>query len=111
MTLDGKTFRVTATAAGGVVSSDTRLHLKQRGPRVLGRYCGGTIARGYLIGGLSGSGLSFRYAQTEADGHVHGGRSLCDLHQLPDGRLLISEHFTWETRAGSGTNLFEEIAS
>lgn len=109
MNLNGKTFRVAATAPGSVVNSETHLHLQQRGLRVLGCYAGGSIGRGYLIGDLSGSTLSFRYAQREADGHVHGGHSVCDLHRLVDGRLWLTEHFTWETRAGTGTNHFEEL--
>jgi hypothetical protein len=111
MMLNGKTFRVAATAEAGVVSSDTRLQFRHQGHRVFGRYHGGRIARGYLIGTLVGCGLHFRYAQTEADGHVHGGHSRCELTALPDGRLLLTEHFTWETRSGSGTNLFEEVVS
>ena len=109
MNLNGKVFQVAATAPGGVVSTQTRLHLQQRGSRVLGRYSGGTIERGYLVGQVSGSLLYFRYAQREVDGHMHGGHSSCDLHYLPDGRLRLNEHFTWETRSGTGTNLFDEI--
>jgi len=37
---------------------------------------------------LAESRLSFRYAETEGD-----------------GRLLLSERLTWDTRAGSGINL------
>ena len=35
---------------------------------------------------------------------------VCELQQLPDGRMALTEHFTWESRAGSGTNLLEQIA-
>ena len=110
MNLDGRRFRVTATAEGGVVSQDTLLEFVQRGDRVLGRYQGGTIARGYLVGTTVGAGLHFRYAQREADGHIHGGRSVCDLHVSAGRVLRLEEHFTWETRPGSGTNVFEEIS-
>jgi hypothetical protein len=30
--------------------------------------------------------------------------------RLADGRIRIFEHFSWTSRAGSGTNVFEEIA-
>ncbi len=109
MNLDGKQFRVAATAAQGVVSEDTVLEFVQRGVRVLGRYQGGAVIRGYLVGTLTGRSLRFRYAQHEAGGHIHGGQSVCDLHALPGGRLRLEEHFAWDTRPGSGTNLFEEI--
>jgi hypothetical protein len=109
MNLDGLSFQVKATAAVGVVSSDTRLRLVQRGTRVLGRYEGGSIERGCLVGTLSGHTLSFRYAQREIAGGIHGGRSLCTLELLRDGRLRLHEHFTWETREGTGTNVFEQV--
>lgn len=109
MNLDGIRMHVSATAEQGVVSSETRIHFIQKGPRVLGRYRGGRIGRGYLIGRLTGSELTFRYAQREESGEIHGGRSVCDVDRTVDGRIRIVEHFTWRTRAGSGTNVFEEI--
>ena len=108
MNLDGTSFQVSATATEGVVSRETRLRFVQRGARVLGRYHGGTIRRGYLVGELQGRRLRFRYAQIEASGHVHGGRSVCEFERTDAGRLRLLEHFHWETRAGSGTNVFEQ---
>ena len=108
--LHGRSFRVASTAAIGVVSSDTELVLAQKGTRVLGRYGGGTIGRGVLVGRIDDGVLLFRYAQRELDGAIHGGRSTCDLRQDADGRVTILEHFTWETRTGSGTNVFVESA-
>jgi hypothetical protein len=109
MNLDRTSFHVTATAAGGVVGRDTRLDFAQRGSRVLGRYSGGAIQRGVLVGELRGRTLSFRYAQTEATGQVHGGASICRLQVNQSGRLRIYEHFVWETRPGHGTNVFDQI--
>lgn len=108
MRLDGSSFVVSSTAETGVISTDTRLDFVQRGRRVLGRYRGGSITRGCLVGTLRDNTLRFRYAQTEANGHVHGGSSVCDLEVLRDGRIWIHEHFTWETRAGRGTNVFDQ---
>ena len=109
MNLDGIRMHVSSAAEQGVVSSETRIHFIQKGPRVLGRYRGGSIGRGYLIGRLTGGELNFRYAQREASGEIHGGRSVCEVDRTADGRIRIVEHFTWRTRAGSGTNVFEEI--
>src|SRR5262245_12796457 len=110
MTLDGRTFRVSATADNGVVDSNTLLSFIERGGRVVGRYSGGAIERGCLVGLRQGSRLTFRYAQREGDGQIHGGHSDCALESRADGRLLLAEHFTWDTRPGAGTNYFEEIA-
>ena len=109
MNLDGVHMHVSATAKKSVVSSETRLHLRQKGSRVLGRYSGGAVERGCLVGRLSGPELVFRYTQRETSGEIHGGRSICEVQRLNDGRTRIVEHFTWSTRQGSGTNVFDEI--
>jgi hypothetical protein len=109
MNLDGTQFRVSATADVGVVGAETQLQFIQRGSRVLGRYAGGSIARGCLVGTVTGSELRFRYVQRERAGGLHAGRSTCRLELLHDGRLRLREHFTWVTRFGSGTNVFEQV--
>jgi len=111
MNLDGLCFQVCTTASVGVVSAQTRLHLKQRGSRIFGRYEGGSILRGCLVGQVSGHALTFRYTQRERAGGIHGGRSSCVLEILSDGRLRIHEHFTWKTREGAGTNIFEQASN
>lgn len=110
ISLDGLEMNVTSTAASGVVGSGTRLHFAQRGNRVVARYAGGAVARGWLVGRLRGSELVFRYAQREESGAIHGGRSVCQVERLGNGRTRIIEHFTWSTRDGSGTNVFDECA-
>jgi hypothetical protein len=101
---------VSSTAPDGVVGSDTRLTFQQRGDRVIARYAGGAVARGILVGRVIGERLVFRYAQRERDGVIHGGRSVCDVIHLPDGRLRVMERFEWSTRAGRGINTFDELA-
>lgn len=107
--LDGRTMFVSATAATGIVGSNTRLHFSQRGSRVAARYSGGDVARGWLVGRWIGEQLTFRYLQHERDGAIHGGHSVCDVVRLENGRARIIENFTWKTRAGSGTNVFDEV--
>ena len=107
--LDGLRMYVSSTAVAGVVDSDTRLQFIQKGRRVVARYAGGSVKRGCLVGRLWGSELVFRYAQSEATGEVHGGRSVCRVERLSSGRIRIIERFTWTSRPGSGTNVFDEI--
>ena len=106
---DGRTMFVSSTATTGVVGEDTRLYFKQRGQRVVARYAGGRVKRGWLVGTCIGHTLRFRYAQGETDRRIHAGHSVCDVVQLPDGRLRVLEHFTWTTRDASGTNVFDEL--
>lgn len=109
--LDGVVMRVSATARSGVIDSATRLRFRQRGARVLGRYGGGSVLRGYLVGTLDDTRLRFRYTQRETSGEIHGGVSACDVIPQSDGGLRILEHFRWRTRRGSGTNVFESDAA
>lgn len=109
MNLDGLSMYVSTTAACGQVGTDTQLHLAQWGSRVFGRYAGGAIKRGFLVGRLAGAQLAFRYTQLEASGEIHGGCSRGEVQRRSDGRIRIVEHFVWRTRAGSGVNVFDEI--
>lgn len=109
MNLDGLTMCVSSTASIGVVGAGTLLHFTQKGSRVLARYSGGSIQRGYLVGDIEDERLRFRYTQIEANGGIHGGSSVCDVETLSDGRTRIVEHFTWRTREGSGDNVFDEM--
>src|SRR5512145_2690009 len=99
---------VSATAALGVVGAGTDLRFVQRGSRVVGRYVGGTIDRGCLVGRVIGSTLVWHYVQRERSGELHAGQSVCDVIERVDGRVRVIERFRWQTRAGSGTNVFDE---
>ena len=109
MNLHGRVLAVSGTDPNGIVGAGTRLYLSQLGDRVAGRYSGGRIRRGCLVGRLAGVGLRFRYLQREESGEIHGGDSHCELEQLDDGRFRLIEHFSWTTREGSGINVFEEV--
>jgi hypothetical protein len=106
--LDGVCMSVSSTDQRGVVSAETTLRFTQRNAVVFARYAGGSVERGCLVGKFAEAVLSFRYVQREASGEIHGGRSVCDVTRRSDGRIRIVEHFAWDTRDGSGTNVFEE---
>ena len=107
--LDGAAMYVSSTDDRGVVDAKTRLYFTQKGSRVFARYGGGSVVSGCLVGALSGSELVFRYTQLEDSGQIHGGRSICEVQRKAQTGLRVIEHFTWTTRSGSGTNIFDEI--
>ena len=109
VSLDGVMMFVSSTADSGVVDANTRIAFRQHGSRVVGRYQGGRVRRGLLVGRRSGSGLTFRYVQVEDSGEIHGGRSTGDITRTASGRIRIVERFAWTTRHGSGTNVFDEL--
>jgi hypothetical protein len=108
-TLDGISMRAVATGAGGQVDRNTLFSFSQEGGTVWAHYAGGAVEVGYLAGRLTDGRLVFRYCQVDRQGEVHGGRSVCDLEVLPDGRLRLVEHFQWESRSENGTNVLEQV--
>lgn len=109
-TLHGIRMRVVATAANGVVGADTVFVFQQRGRLVTASYAGGRIVAGFLAGRWEQDGrLFFRYAQVTVDESVESGRSFATLARTPMGKLRLEENFVWESKPGSGTNVFEEI--
>ncbi len=108
--LDGITMAPVATADVGEISDETLLKLERSGPLVTGRYRGGAIIEGYLIGFITGSDFRFRYIQTDKSGNLDAGMSNAIIEQLDDGRIRMIEHFQWATRPTSGTNIFEQVS-
>jgi hypothetical protein len=92
-----------------VVDADTLFTFAQDGKVVSAQYAGGKVRQGFLVGVLASGELWFRYAQLDVDGHLDGGSSRCEISRTPDGKLRLLEHFQWESREGSGTNIFEEL--
>jgi len=108
--LDGAVMRVIETAPHARIGPDTVFCLDLNNSRLSGRYGGGPVADGWLAGDLdpTGTHARFRYLQVGTDGVIDSGESTADVARLPDGRFRLTEHFTWSSRAGSGTNQLEE---
>ena len=110
ISLDGIKMHVVATADGGEVNSATIFDFTQDDSIVAARDSGGKIKLGYLMGIMNSSGsLQFRYTRVDNDGRLDGGCSTCEVSRMADGRVRLLEHFQWESRHGTGTNVFEEI--
>ncbi len=110
ISLDGIKMHVISTAEGGEVNTKTLFDFTQDGSVVAARYGGGKIRLGYLVGMMNPAGsLEFRYTQVDNDGRLDGGYSSCEISMMADGRIRLFKHFKWESREGTGTNVFEEI--
>jgi len=111
ISLNGIQMRVVTTASSGVVNADTLFSFTQEDAVVSAQYSGGKVRLGYLVGLSSPEGLRFRYAQLDIEDQLDGGQSTCEITRTPDGRIRLLEHFQWESREGTGTNIFEEVQS
>jgi hypothetical protein len=109
ISLDGIQMHVVSTAQGGEVNNETLFDFTQDGPVISARYTGGKIKLGYLVGISTDEGFQFRYTQVDNDDRLDGGYSTCEISRMADGRIRLLEHFKWESREGTGTNVFEEI--
>lgn len=99
-------MHVVETAANGEVGDATDFEFTQRGAEVTCAYTGGAIVSGFLVGRLEGNVLRFVYVQSDHGGRLDAGESRGELCRLPDGRIRMTEHFTWFTRPGTGCNEF-----
>lgn len=106
--LDGRVLRPAADTAGGAVGVDTEFRFRQSGDLVWGRYSGGQIRLGFLVGSSDGETVRFRYTQITTDGETATGQSSDRIEVLPDGRVRLHETWAWDSREGSGTSLLEE---
>ena len=111
LSLQGRRFAAT-WAEGGDVSAGltgTVFDYGQNGDLVWARYAGGDIRLGHLAGTRVRDTLDFRYAHVTVAGDTASGHCVSTVGHLPDGRLSLHERWEWDSRAGSGESLLEEI--
>lgn len=108
--LDGAVLRLTQPADNATVGPGTVMCIELDGNTLRGHYGGGAIQDGWLIGTIQadGSTARFNFLQLTRDGLVETGVSTARIRRLTDGRWRLTEEFAWTSRAGSGTNVFEE---
>lgn len=109
VSLDGRTLVGVENADGGEVSSETRFRFEQDGDRIHARYSGGDVVDGHLLGTLEGDRWDVRYVQLNVDGETATGHSVGTVERLPDGRVRVTDEWEWESQAGTGETVLEEI--
>ncbi|MEU1645045.1 hypothetical protein ABZ422_09730 [Micromonospora zamorensis] len=109
ISLDGRRFRAVADVVAGEVGTQTVFAYHERAGEVWAEYAGGSIRRGHLVGTRTGDRLDFRYVQLNTDGQTSSGHCVSEVSVLPDGRVRLHETWSWESRAGSGSSVVEEV--
>lgn len=107
--LEGRVCVGVSNTGTGEVGLQTTFTYRQNGRVVWAEYCGGDVARGYLVGTRDGADLHFRYVHLGTDGQTSSG--VCDstIEVLNDGRIRFHEIWEWESRPGSGVSIVEEV--
>jgi hypothetical protein len=107
---DGAVMRVVRAAPNARIGPDTVFCFDLDGRRLSARYGGGAVTEGWLVGDLdpATSQARFHYLQVGVDGSAEAGESVAELDRTEDGRWRLTEHFTWSSGEGSGTNQLQE---
>lgn len=106
--MDGRVLRSPDAVQGGQVTPDTEFRFRQSGDMIWGRYSGGGIRLGFLVGTTDGQTLRFRYTQLDTRGATASGSTVDRIESLPDGRVRLHETWAWDSQAGAGTSVLEE---
>jgi len=111
MNYNNKIFRAVSNSSNGETSAATIFYYEQTGTILTGKYSGGRIVTGQLLGLVSDDGrLDFRYHQLNTDGQLMTGICQSVPELLPDGKIRL--HETWRWTCGdesSGTSTVDEI--
>ncbi|MEU2714002.1 hypothetical protein [Streptomyces sp. NPDC007205] len=107
--LDGLILAPVADQAPGQVGTHTRFAYHETEGEIWAEYAGGDVVRGHLVGTREGDRLDFRYVQLRTDGSTASGHCVSTVVELPDGRVRLEETWEWESRAGSGTSVVEQV--
>lgn len=110
--LDGRIFAdVTADHAGHVDAGTRFTYHEERDGTIWGRYEGGHVRLGFLVGTRQGDALTFRYSHVTTDGETASGRCRSTIEALNDGRLRMREAWYWESHEGAGESTVEELTT
>ncbi len=107
--LDGRVFRAAGAAEGGEVDEQTEFRFRQSADLVWGRYSGGNIRLGLLVGTSDGTTVRLRYTQVTRAGETATGASTDRIEVVGDGRVPLHETWAGDSRDGTGTSVLEEV--
>ncbi len=109
--LNNRVFASIANTSNGEVSDDTIFHYFQQDNTIWGKYAGGEIERGTLIGKFIGDcNIYFSYQHINLLGEIRSGICTSRIETLDDGRLRMYESWQWFDKDRSeGTSVIEEV--
>ena len=108
--LDGRHFRPPDDATGGDVGMSTEFVFHQDGDMIWATYDGGRVRKGFLVGTSDGAYAEFRYTQLLTDGTTASGWSRDRIETLANGNVRLHEAWRWESRAGAGTSVLDQVS-
>jgi hypothetical protein len=108
--LDGRRFRDVTSEHSGDVSGETVFdYHEDNDGTIWAQYGGGKVRLGFLVGTRENEELDFRYAHVTTSGETATGHCTSRVEVLGDGRLRLHERWEWESKAGTGRSVVEEV--
>ncbi|MDG5814154.1 GNAT family N-acetyltransferase [Chitinispirillales bacterium ANBcel5] len=108
--LHNRRFTVVENSGPGAeVNEETIFTFFQNDELVVGYYEGGKIKEGELTGYIDGDRFVFHYIQVNCNGEKNSGNAYDTLKTGKNGKLQIIDTWKWETKAGSGKCIMEEM--
>ena len=95
MNLDNKKFVTTANQSG-LSSDETIFHYFQNGSKITGKYKGGSILEGMIIGKQTqDSKIELLYQCLTTEGELKAGQSKGLISETEDGKLKLEFDWNW----------------
>ena len=107
----GRLFRPVETQGNSQTGSDTIFKYEQKGDLLTGKYSGGDILYGHLIGSVDDRGkINMRYHHMTVDGILMTGKCRSRPEILDNGKIRLHERWQWTCGDFSkGRSTLEEI--
>ena len=111
MNYNGRIFRGRSNSDDGEVDCETYFYYSQAGNVLTGRYTGGKVVDGQLLGVVHEDGsLEFCYHHLSETGDLLAGTCHSEPHLDDDGILVLKETWRWLTGdRSSGSSEVEEV--
>ncbi|NNE58022.1 MAG: n-acetylglutamate synthase [Hellea sp.] len=108
---DGRLFRPISSKGRTQTNSETIFQYSQKSDRLTGKYSGGDIELGHLIGLVDDNGnINMRYHHLTHEGFLMTGKCRSRPEVLENGKIRLHERWKWTCGDFSkGTSILEEI--
>ena len=108
---DGRLFRVVSSKGTIHATDETIFQYSQKQDRLTGKYSGGIIELGHLIGLCDENGnINMRYHHLTHEGYLMTGKCRSRPEVLENGKIRLHERWQWTCGDFSkGTSVLEEI--
>ncbi len=108
---DGRLFKIIESSGRTQTGSDTVFQYFQKGDLLKGKYSGGEIEYGHILGLVDEDGrINFHYHHITYEGAIMTGKCKSRPEVMDNGKIRLHERWQWTCGDRSkGTSILEEI--